>query len=304
MDVLFALIFLVSIGFVIYYSVKRFQTKTKDPDTYNRIKNRVWYAALVAILAIGAGAGLIGFFTVIVLLSLGTAIYYIVRMLQTRKKDPATYNRIKNRVWYALLAFLISYIVVVALPQPSKTTTNLTDTSKVDSSKNESEKKKAKEESSKKESESIKQAESDKKESEKVAKEESESVKKESESTSKADSESSKKESESIIKADSEKVQREESEKVKKESESTKKANDEANSKKAATQQAQTTAANNTRPTNDGQVTTGEGTIIGNTKSMIYHMPGQAGYHISPSNSITFSSEQEAQAAGYRKSQR
>lgn len=266
MDVLFALIFLVSIGFVIYYSVKRFQTKTKDPDTYNRIKNRVWYAALVAILAIGAGAGLIGFFTVIVLLSLGTAIYYIVRMLQTRKKDPATYNRIKNRVWYALLAFLISYIVVVALPQPSKTTTNHTDTSKVDSSKNESEKKKAKEESSKKESESIKQAESDKKESEKVAKEESESVKKESEST--------------------------------------KKANDEANSKKAATQQAQTTAANNTRTTNDGQVTTGEGTIIGNTKSMIYHMPGQAGYHMSTSNSITFSSEQEAQAAGYRKSQR
>lgn len=304
MDVLFALIFLVSIGFIIYYSVKRYQTKTKDPDTYNRIKNRVWYAALVALFAIGSTSGLVGFVSVIVFLSFGTSIYYIVRIIQTRKKDPTTYNRIKNRVWYALLAFLISYIVVVALPQPSKTTANHTDTSKVDSSKNESEKKKAKEESSKKESESIKQAESDKKESEKVVKEESESAKKESESTAKEESESSKKESESIVKADSEKVQREESEKVKKESESTKKANDEANSKKAATQQAQTTAADNTHTTNDGQVTTGEGTIIGNTKSMIYHMPGQAGYHMSTSNSITFSSEQEAQAAGYRKSQR
>ncbi|MGV0167092.1 hypothetical protein ACRYI5_00665 [Furfurilactobacillus sp. WILCCON 0119] len=51
-------------------------------------------------------------------------------------------------------------------------------------------------------------------------------------------------------------------------------------------------------------VATTEGGIIGDSKSHIYHMPDQVSYHISPANAVTFSSESEAQAAGYRKSLR
>ncbi|GMA69165.1 hypothetical protein GCM10025879_04110 [Leuconostoc litchii] len=44
--------------------------------------------------------------------------------------------------------------------------------------------------------------------------------------------------------------------------------------------------------------------IIGNAKSHIYHVPGQAGYYMNSSNAVYFNSEAEAQAAGYRKSLR
>lgn len=308
MDVLFALIFFISIGFVIYYSVKRYQSKTKEPDTYNRVKNRVWYAALVALFAIGAGAGVIGFFSIIVLMSLGTIIYYIIKMIQTRKKDPVTYNKIKHRIWYAVLVFIISYIIVIVLPQPSSTTANHTDIAKVDSNKEkqEQEKKKQADESSKKESESTakEESESTKIESESIAKEESENTKMESESIAKESSESVKEESESNKREES--IQKVNDEKAK--VESTKQASNaaaKAQSKKASNQQKQTaTTQRSTTNSNAGQVTTGGATIIGNTRSKIYHVPGQAGYHMSSSNAITFQSEQEAQAAGYRKSLR
>ncbi len=48
-----------------------------------------------------------------------------------------------------------------------------------------------------------------------------------------------------------------------------------------------------------------QGVIKGNKKSKIYHMPGQRDYdNISIKNTVYFSSEEEAEAAGYRKSKR
>ena len=44
--------------------------------------------------------------------------------------------------------------------------------------------------------------------------------------------------------------------------------------------------------------------IIGNKRSKIYHVPGQAGYHMNSSNAVFFNSEKEAIAAGYRKALR
>lgn len=50
--------------------------------------------------------------------------------------------------------------------------------------------------------------------------------------------------------------------------------------------------------------TSDAGTIVGNTNSHIYHVPGQAGYNMNSSNAVYFHSEQEAIAAGYRRSKR
>ena len=47
-----------------------------------------------------------------------------------------------------------------------------------------------------------------------------------------------------------------------------------------------------------------EGPVIGDSRSHIYHLPGQRTYHISPANAVTFNSEQDAINAGYRKSLR
>lgn len=45
-----------------------------------------------------------------------------------------------------------------------------------------------------------------------------------------------------------------------------------------------------------------EGKIIGNKKSMIYHVPGSASYNkISPENRVYFETEADANKAGYRK---
>ncbi|GEO64847.1 hypothetical protein [Companilactobacillus nantensis] len=50
--------------------------------------------------------------------------------------------------------------------------------------------------------------------------------------------------------------------------------------------------------------TSDSGTIVGNANSHIYHVPGQAGYNMNSSNAVYFHSEQEAIAAGYRRSKR
>ncbi|MBF0757903.1 hypothetical protein E4T91_03900 [Ligilactobacillus murinus] len=47
-----------------------------------------------------------------------------------------------------------------------------------------------------------------------------------------------------------------------------------------------------------------QGTIVGNSRSMIYHVPGQRGYRMNSSNAVYFNTEAEAQAAGYRKAYR
>ncbi len=50
--------------------------------------------------------------------------------------------------------------------------------------------------------------------------------------------------------------------------------------------------------------TAATGRIVGNRNTKIYHVPGQAGYRMSSKNAVYFSSEAQAQAAGYRKAKR
>lgn len=47
-----------------------------------------------------------------------------------------------------------------------------------------------------------------------------------------------------------------------------------------------------------------QGTIVGNSRTMVYHTPDQQGYRMNSANAVYFNSEAEAQAAGYRKSAR
>lgn len=54
-----------------------------------------------------------------------------------------------------------------------------------------------------------------------------------------------------------------------------------------------------------GDMTTDQqGTIVGNSKTKVYHTPGQTGYRMNSANAVYFNTEQEAQAAGYRKALR
>ncbi|MBT9053782.1 hypothetical protein BTJ27_06120 [Lactobacillus delbrueckii subsp. bulgaricus] len=41
------------------------------------------------------------------------------------------------------------------------------------------------------------------------------------------------------------------------------------------------------------------GRIVGNRRSKIYHVPGQAGYHMNSANAVYFRTETEAKRAGY-----
>ncbi|MFD1441591.1 DNA/RNA non-specific endonuclease [Lacticaseibacillus hegangensis] len=50
--------------------------------------------------------------------------------------------------------------------------------------------------------------------------------------------------------------------------------------------------------------TASTGKIVGNRNSHIYHVPGQSGYRMNSSNAVYFATEQQAQAAGYRKALR
>ena len=60
-----------------------------------------------------------------------------------------------------------------------------------------------------------------------------------------------------------------------------------------------------TSPSNKGDMMTDQqGTIVGNSKTMIYHTPEQAGYRMNSANAVYINSEAEAQAAGYRKALR
>lgn len=59
------------------------------------------------------------------------------------------------------------------------------------------------------------------------------------------------------------------------------------------------------RNSHEGDLYTGEsGKIIGNSRSHIYHVPGQAGYHMNSANAVYFDSEQDAINQGYRKAKR
>lgn len=56
---------------------------------------------------------------------------------------------------------------------------------------------------------------------------------------------------------------------------------------------------------NNGDMTTDQaGTIVGNSRTMVYHTPDQHSYRMNSGNAVYFNSEAEAQAAGYRKALR
>lgn len=77
-----------------------------------------------------------------------------------------------------------------------------------------------------------------------------------------------------------------------------------ASSRAAASSRAHATT-NHSAPVNHGDMTTGgQGKIIGNVNSKIYHVPGQASYRMNSANAVYFASEAAAQAAGYRRSKR
>mgnify|MGYP003216647482 FL=1 len=80
-----------------------------------------------------------------------------------------------------------------------------------------------------------------------------------------------------------------------------------AQSRAAAQQSRQAARQQSAMQANDDEGDTYTGTaqdIIGNVNSHIYHVPGQAGYHMNSANAVHFHSEAEAQAAGYRKALR
>ena len=76
--------------------------------------------------------------------------------------------------------------------------------------------------------------------------------------------------------------------------------------KAAQRQEANTNSSSSSSDSsNQGDLYTGnQGTIVGNSNSKIYHVPGQAGYHMDSVNAVYFNSEQDAINAGYRKAKR
>ncbi len=71
-------------------------------------------------------------------------------------------------------------------------------------------------------------------------------------------------------------------------------------------QEANTSSSSNSSDSSnqDDLYTGNQGTIVGNSNSKIYHVPGQAGYHMNSANAVYFNSEQDAINAGYRKAKR
>ena len=110
-----------------------------------------------------------------------------------------------------------------------------------------------------------------------------------------------------------EKQQKQEAEQARKRAEAAAKKEAKARQKEAEEQQkaAQrqeantSSSSNSSASSNQGDLYTGnQGTIVGNSNSKIYHVPGQAGYHMNSANAVYFNSEQDAINAGYRKAKR
>ncbi|MHC9532541.1 sunset domain-containing protein [Dellaglioa sp. L3N] len=253
------------------------------------------------------------FLTLLFLISFGFIIYYVIKRFLTKKKDIDTYTKIKNRVWYAVIIFIISFVAIGITSGSDSTQSKATARTIVkkvgtaDKKKAESKYESIKTEVSSKKSEAkLLTVKLDKKESEAKT----ESKKKESEAKVKSESESKKKlanekaQSESIQKINKQKVvaasKTESSQKVKAAVPRTRTTNSVSHKQQTRPQQKSATPTH----TDANKVTTGGETIIGNINSKIYHVPGQAGYHMNSANAITFHSEQDAQNAGYRKAKR
>lgn len=78
-----------------------------------------------------------------------------------------------------------------------------------------------------------------------------------------------------------------------------------ATRKRAAKKRTYTRKSTRRSGSRSGKINTAStGRIVGNRNTKIYHVPGQAGYHMNSSNAVYFKTEAQARAAGYRKSLR
>lgn len=204
----------------------------------------------------------------------------------------------------SIAVLILSFLLIGALPQKTeKTTTNQAKTSKsVKKERAKASSKRESEESAKAKSESEKEASLAKAKSESEARASSEaSARKESEKQ-----ESERLASESLAKAASESSAKEASES------SAKEASEQAASQAQAQSESQTVAqapaqnndntgtapTNPNPPVNNGDLNTADanaqGAIVGNSRSKIYHVPGQRGYRMNSENAVYFNSEAEA----------
>lgn len=296
----FALLLVISFFALPYYGIKRYLTKKKNPEVYAKIKKRIWYALIIFVISfIGVGA---------------------TQPAAAKTKAPQhdKVSTVDNKLTAAKSA-------VNALFTNSKHTKLKQDVTKHDITAADKQVKQLKSSKTKKQlqtsiaiaSDLLKKAEKEaalatsKSESARAASKSESKAQKESEEH--AEKESSEKLAASISNSESvSSVQaastsaRQASEQAASSaaSESIRIANEQAaRAASESTERAATVAAQSTQAT-VADTTTNQGVIVGNTRSHIYHVPGQATYHMSSANMITFPNEQAAIAAGYRKSER
>lgn len=77
-----------------------------------------------------------------------------------------------------------------------------------------------------------------------------------------------------------------------------------SNGTSVATGAAKKTVAKKSTSSKKKIKTSTTGRIVGNRRSKIYHVPGQAGYHMNSANAVYFRTETEAKRAGYRRALR
>lgn len=206
----------------------------------------------------------------------------------------------------SIAVLILSFLLIGALPQKTeKTTTNHAKTSKsVKKERAKASSKRESEESAKAKSESEKEASLAKAKSESEARASSEaSARKESEKQ-----ESERLASESLAKAASESSAKEDSEQAASQAQAQSESQTVAQAPAQNNDNTGTAPTNPNPPVNNGDLNTADanaqGAIVGNSRSKIYHVPGQRGYRMNSENAVYFNSEAEAQAAGYRKSLR
>lgn len=279
-------------------------SKISDKKELNVTEQRLGYYGFGAILLglLLSDPTLGGLGGVLFLAGLVGMIIWLIRFLMAKfgNKEPMT--KVAKGVGIgAASVFLFGMVIggASAVDADKKSENVAAQVAKADSEKAEKEKA---ESEAKSKSESEKKA---KEKSESEAKEKSEAKakeKSESEAKVKAESEAkAKSESETKVKAESEAKAKAESEAKQEEERAAQAAKQEEKRVTAAQQQA---VAKPAAVQAEPQVNNAQGAIIGNSRSMIYHVPGGRSYNrVAPHNQVIFNSEAEAQAAGYRRAQ-
>lgn len=114
---------------------------------------------------------------------------------------------------------------------------------------------------------------------------------------------SSKKDSESSDKEDSDGESEDDIDSSSSESEDTSNVDDESKNTSSSVDDDTNDSTTGNDSNNHGDMETDQqGTIVGNSRTMVYHTPDQHGYRMNSANAVYFKSEADAQAAGYRKS--